>query len=1090
MIAKRLIHFTIAALVIMKPASASILLVDPEASGDGIHATIQSAVDAAQPGDTVEIRGGVYFEQIQIDQGGEEDRPVTVQAATNELVLINAGRRLEARWESVPGLPGVFAAAVPDAAIGEETGLWEMPSRMRLARVQNPRQVAQRLGSWFYDAPQGRLYLRSTGGRDADQAVYWIESPDKSALTVAASHVHLRNLQATLGQNGFLIERKTSHVTVEGCRAFCNSWAGIHVTGDDHRVLHNETVQNNTYGIQLRFGVNRVHVRHNICLFNGPNNGEATGSSVPTDLGIYSQGDYNLFEWNVVEGLHEDVYRNKTGHGASQNNVLRNNVIKGNQTPGPYGVYNNTLLVDGLGMREGMYRNGGPASPMRSWDLVDPKGLQRAWNLIHPFVQKEDPRFADPVHRDYRLQADSPYHGLGAFPGRYPVFFVDPANGADTNSGLSLADALATPQAALARAGAGSTLYLLPGKYADPIVLENLGGLTREQPLRIRAHGKSRQVKVSGAVRVSGSQFVEISGLEFLSPLELEKAWGIAVKECVFSGGTAGIRASDSPELVVDRCTFSKVATAIELKNSLSAGITHNLFADCQMAFDVDASSGGGLFSDFNAHSSFAANFGGKMVAGLAAWREAGGHDRQSTEGPIDLDSAFALAATHPLAVAAPDFGHLGARVETAGAGVEIVNARVAGLGSRGATLLWESPHGATFAGITLKTGTGETVAEWEPAWLLQIMASSFDVNRLHEGFYSSQRHAALPELQPATDYEVTVIPRDAFGRHGAPVRVAFRTPARDEPATTYFVSPEGDDSAKGNSRQNPWRSFAHATAQLTPGDTLVLLPGRYQEILRPRVAGTADLPIVIRSEQPGEAILDLAKSLPVAVEILNLGYLTIDGLQIVEGSFPRSQCYVINNSRGVTIRNCGVDYPPDSTFEKLKLGYTGLTAHDAPDLLVENNLFLCSVWGVAASNSSGTVVRGNTFVGEGNYGVVIIPGTEEEIYTVENNLFYRAVMGYKTGPCIWVFEPMPKFTSDHNLFFIPEDHKGTIGALPHTDRLFPLGVWQKESGFDASSIEAEPLFVNPEAGDFRLQPSSPGAKLARDGGPVGIRRE
>ena len=1087
----QLIQSALAAILLSAALHASTLVVGPAGTGTGNHATIQSAINAASPGDTVEIRGGVYFEHVIVTKGGQPDKPLTVQAAPNELVLINAGRRLDVAWKPAPGLDDVMVAEVSAEMITGQTGIWETPSRLRLARVQNPEQVSRRLGSWFHDAEAGLLYLRSTGARTVDRGVYWLESSDKAAFTVKAPHVHLRNLQATLGQHGFLLEgKKLSHITVEGCRAFCNSWAGIQVTGDDHRIHRNETFQNNTYGIQLRFGVNRVHVTDNICLFNGPNNGEATGSSVPTDLGIYSQGEYNLFEGNVVEGLHEDVYRNKTGHGFSQSNILRNNVIKGNQTPGSYGVYNNTLLVDGLGMRSGMYRNGGPASPMRSWDRVDPTGLQRAWNLIHPLVQKEDPRFADPSHRDYRLQADSPYHGLGAFPGRLPVFFVDPVKGADTNSGLSTNEALATPQAALARISAGGTIYLLPGIYEAPVAIEKLGGLTKENPLRIRAHGKSQQVKITGGMRVAGAQFVDIQGLEFTMPLELEKAQGVTVTECVFSAPTAGIHASGSPELRVDRCTFTKTDTAVRLEKSPGAGITQNLFVDCRTALVVDATGTGRFFSDFNAFSRFAAELGDKKIQGLPAWRETTGKDRQSVEQPISLDCAFLLQADDPLAAKALDFAHLGARVQSAGARLEIKNLQVAGLASRGATLLWDSPYGATFTEITLKTAAGETVASWEPAMLLQIMASSFDVNRMPEAFYSSQRHAALPELQPSTNYVATLVPSDALGNRGAAVTLNFRTPAKDGPATTYFLSPEGNDATGGTTRKAPWRTFAHATAQLKPGDTLILLAGRYSEILRPRTGGTAGSPVTIRAEKPGEAVLDLAESLQVAVEILNLNHVTVDGLRIAGGDFGRSHCYIVSNAQGITVRNGLVDYPSVATFDKLKLGYTGLTAHNAPGLLVENNLFLCCGWGVAASNSPGTVVRGNTFVGEGNYGVVIIPGAADESYTVEDNLFYRAVMGYKTGPCILVFEPKPKLVSDHNLFFIPENHKGTIGSIPGSDRLFPLKAWQDATGLDAASVAAEPMFVNPQAGDFLLQSTSPGTKLARDGSPVGIRKK
>lgn len=1063
-------------------ATAAVHVVDSSAP-DGM-ATIQEAVDRAGPGDTVEIRGGVYFERVDITKGGEEGRPITVQAAPNSLVVINAGRMLEARWEPAPGLPGVFVTTASEDFGAEAATLWEIPSRMRLARLQSPEQVAQRPGSWCYDA--GRLFLRGTGQRAANESVYWMESAEAAAVRVRASHVRLRNLWTTLGKHGILLEGKISHVTVEGCHTFCNSWAGIHVTGDEHRILDNETFQNNTYGIQLRYGVNRVVVRGNLCLFNGPDNGAPTpGTSVPTDLGIYSQGDFNLFEGNIVEGLHEDVYRNKTGHGIRPTNILRNNVIKGNQTPGPFGVYNNTLLVSGLGMRAGMYRNGGPASPMRSWENVDPTGAQRELNLIHPLVQKEDPRFADTAYRDYRLQSDSPFHGRGAFPGREPVFYVDPAKGSDSNSGLSEREAFGTVQGALQRLSTAATLYLLPGTYAGPLTIQN-GGLGPDEPLRIRAHGRRGGVRIATPLRVADGSFVEIEGLEFSAPLELEKATDVLVRRCVFDGDAAGIRARTSAALTVDRCTFIKNSVAITLLESPQACVMQSLFQDCALSFDFDDHA---FFSDWNGFSRFDAQWRKVDEKTLTNWRKATGADVHSQEIPIPLSPEFRLSGASPLAHAAADFGSLGARVEEAAASLTINNLRLAGANPAGGTLLWDSPQMGTLAEITIKTRNGKPMASWEPVFLLQVMASSFDMNVFHTAFYSSQRHTQLPELEPDTPYEVTVVTRDLQGHRGSPTTLAFRTPARYTKPAKYFLSPEGSDAADGGTFQSPWRSFSHATARLNPGDELILLPGRYRETLRPRTGGTKEHPITIRAEKPREAVMDFSGGQTVGVEILNLNHITVSGILFDGGSFRSSSCYVIDHAAGITIRDCEVNYPAVASFDKLKLGYDGLIAQNAPDLRVENNLFLCCVVGVAASHAPGTVIRNNTFVGEGNYGVVIIPGSAEETYTVENNLFYRTVMSYKTGPCLWVFDPMPKLTSDHNLFFIPAEHKGTIGKLPHTDRLTPLSTWQKETGFDTHSVQNEPHFINPQARDFTLQPSSPGTTQARDGGTVGIRR-
>lgn len=1060
---------TLLSLTLMTSASAGTILVDPSDTDGNAHATIQSAVDAAGPGDTIVVAGGVYLERVHIRNGGAAGNPLILRAATNETVLINAGSRLDLAWEPAEGLAEVFVAEITNPEWMDDAGIWEMPTRLRLAAVAGKDQVAGRLGSWYFDSANRRLYIRGTGGAAVPERAYWLEDPAEPAVKVTADHVRIENLQVTLGQHGILVDRKTSHVTVADCRAFCNSWAGIHVTGDNHLITGNETFQNNTYGILLRYGVNGVRVANNLCYFNGPNNGEATGSSIPNDLGIYSQGEYNVFEGNIVEGIHEDVYRNKTGHGASQTNILRNNVIRGDQTPGPYGVYDNTLLVGGLGMRQGMYRNGGPPSPMRTWEIVDPDGLQRASNLIHPLVQEEDPRFADPAYRDYRLQGDSPYFGRGAFPGRAPIFFVDPKTGSDTASGLSIGEAFATMRQALEQIPAAGTIYLLPGNYAEKVEV-SLGGVSPEEPLRIRAHGKRPGVTLTGGLRVTNAPYVAIEGIEFQAKLEAENTEALTIRHCVFDGGAAGITAKQSPLLRVEHCTFSGNETALAVEQSTDVSVAQSLFVDCKNVRQLDADSAKTFFSGFNTSDKSRDDPAGLKMR-------------------VELDERF-IPVNSPgeFATASVDFGMPGARTRDAGTELQVANLRVAGLSPQGATLLWDTPSGATFAEIKLADADGAVLREWEPEFLLQILAASFDMTKLHEAFFSSQRHAVVADLQPDTLYKANIILRDQAGNRSAPAEIAFTTPSAYAEPAVYYLSPEGSDGNDGRARERPWRTFAEALANVGPGDELVLLPGAYHETLRPRVSGTAERPITIRSEQPLGAVLDLAESLAVAVEILNANHIVVDGLLITNGRPRRSHCYRIQSAKGITIRNCEIDYPARSSFEKLRLGYSGVIAHRAPGLTVDNNLILCAVVGVAVSHSQDTRIENNTIIGEGNYGVVIIPGGKDESYLVKNNLFYRTVMGYKIGPIIRVFPPLPRLVSDYNLFFIPGDHKGTIGALPDTERLFPLSAWQEATGLDAHSIAVEPEFRDPDNRDFTLTEDSPGkgeGKAGRDPGRV-----
>jgi hypothetical protein len=83
----------------------------------------------------------------------------------------------------------------------------------------------------------------------------------------------------------------------------------------------------------------------------------------------------------------------------------------------------------------------------------------------------------------------------------------------------------------------------------------------------------------------------------------------------------------------------------------------------------------------------------------------------------------------------------------------------------------------------------------------------------------------------------------------------------------------------------------------------------------------------------------------------------------------------------------------------------------------------------------------------------------------------------------------VPALQCDHNLFFIPEEAKGTIGVAFGVERQKELSEWQAKTGLDTHSIMAQPRFVNPQARDFRLTPDSPGRGAASDGGDIGRRQ-
>jgi len=66
--------------------------------------------------------------------------------------------------------------------------------------------------------------------------------------------------------------------------------------------------------------------------------------------------------------------------------------------------------------------------------------------------------------------------------------------------------------------------------------------------------------------------------------------------------------------------------------------------------------------------------------------------------------------------------------------------------------------------------------------------------------------------------------------------------------ATTYYVSPTGNDSNLGSLSQ-PWRTITHAAQTVVAGDTVVVEDGTYVEALYLPHNGIATSPITVKSQ-------------------------------------------------------------------------------------------------------------------------------------------------------------------------------------------------------------------------------------------------
>ena len=76
--------------------------------------------------------------------------------------------------------------------------------------------------------------------------------------------------------------------------------------------------------------------------------------------------------------------------------------------------------------------------------------------------------------------------------------------------------------------------------------------------------------------------------------------------------------------------------------------------------------------------------------------------------------------------------------------------------------------------------------------------------------------------------------------------------------ATEYYISPSGNDSLDGSTAGNAIATFVHAYTIMSPGDTLTLLDGLYDEQLYPPngLSGSAGNYTTFRAENVGQAVI------------------------------------------------------------------------------------------------------------------------------------------------------------------------------------------------------------------------------------------
>jgi len=150
--------------------------------------------------------------------------------------------------------------------------------------------------------------------------------------------------------------------------------------------------------------------------------------------------------------------------------------------------------------------------------------------------------------------------------------------------------------------------------------------------------------------------------------------------------------------------------------------------------------------------------------------------------------------------------------------------------------------------------------------------------------------------------------------------------------------------------------------------------------------------------------------------------------------------------------------------------GWGIYTDQGTGEVLIEKNIvYRCSSGPLFVSFSRNIAVENNIFAFGAEY-QIFRAGCSDPAYL--EYTFHRNIVYYDQGSLVGQWEPATRnFSYDHNLYWNTSSQAIVISGDKSWDD------W-RAAGQDEHSIVADPLFVDPEKGDFRLPPGSPAEQI------------
>jgi len=152
--------------------------------------SLQEAADKLQPGDTLLLAEGTYYQSFNLTRGGTERKPITIKAEAPGKVIITGATKTTPKFEqvegpiyktkwAVKGLKDRGTRRVWVVADGRSLYNYTSMEEMKTCKPGKGRDTTPLEGFFYQD---GELYIRLLGGADPNKAKVAISRPDTTIL--------------------------------------------------------------------------------------------------------------------------------------------------------------------------------------------------------------------------------------------------------------------------------------------------------------------------------------------------------------------------------------------------------------------------------------------------------------------------------------------------------------------------------------------------------------------------------------------------------------------------------------------------------------------------------------------------------------------------------------------------------------------------------------------------------------------------------------------------------------------------------------------------------------------------------------------